>query len=299
MNRPFFIAVVDDDTHIRELVEACLRKEQYRTAGLATAEEALQLWRQDPPDLWVLDIMLPGMDGYAFCQLIRREAEVPIIMISARDHEVDKVLGLELGSDDYLTKPFSLRELSARIKRLLHRWYQVRESGAASAAHVTPAVQEGSASRLHPAIQTASAAHMQPPAQAGSAAVFQGALQHSLSSPRSAIQPASSRRLSLGPLSVLPEERLVLWQGKEVDLTVKEFELVHVFATHPNRAFTREELLTLVWGEDYFGSDRAVDHLVKRVRKKLADLPIEAVWGHGYRLRSHEEAEQLEAGIPD
>lgn len=249
MNRPFFIAVVDDDPHIRELVEACLAKEQYRTAGLASAEEALELWRNDPPDLWVLDIMLPGMDGYAFCQLIRREAEVPIIMISARDHEVDKVLGLELGSDDYLTKPFSLRELTARIKRLLHRWYQARESGAAL-------------------------------------------LQAPLPS-------ASARRFVWGALQVLPEERRVLWNHQEVDLTMKEFELLQVFALHPNRAFTREELLSLVWGEDYFGSDRAVDHLIKRVRKKMAELPIEAVWGHGYRLRVNEGAEQLEAGIPD
>lgn len=250
MNRPFFIAVVDDDTHIRELVEACLTKEQYRTVGLASAEEALELWRQDPPDLWVLDIMLPGMDGYAFCQLIRREAEVPIIMISARDHEVDKVLGLELGSDDYLTKPFSLRELTARIKRLLHRWYQVRENGSAAAPQAQPL-------------------------------------------------PASASRLILGALQVLPEERRVLWHNQEADLTMKEFQLLQVFALHPNRAFTREELLMLVWGEDYFGSDRAVDHLLKRVRKKMTDLPIEAVWGHGYRLRIHEEAEQLEAGVPD
>ena len=248
MNRPFYIAVVDDDTHIRELGEACLKKEQYPTAGLASAEEALNLWRRDPPDLWVLDIMLPGMDGYAFCQLIRREAEVPIIMISARDHEVDKVLGLELGSDDYLTKPFSLRELTARIKRLLHRWYRTQENSPG----------------LLPAVG----------------------------------QPAASRSLTWGALHVLPEERRIFWNQQEVELTMKEFELLHVLALHPNRAFTREELLTLVWGDDYFGSDRAVDHLIKRVRKKMPELPIEAVWGHGYRFRIG-EAEQLEAGLSD
>ncbi len=248
MNRPFYIAVVDDDTYIRELVEACLKKEQYRTAGLASAEEALELWRRDPPDLWVLDIMLPGMDGYAFCQLIRREAEVPIIMISARDHEVDKVLGLELGSDDYLTKPFSLRELTARIKRLLHRWYRTQENG--------------------PGLPSATA------------------------------QLAPSRSLTFGALNILLEERRIFWNQQEVELTMKEFELLHVLALHPNRAFTREELLALVWGDDYFGSDRAVDHLIKRVRKKMPDLSVEAVWGHGYRFRVG-EAEQLEAGISD
>lgn len=107
MNTNYLIAVVDDDQHIRNLVEAYLQKENYRTIGLGSAEEAWTLWQTSPPDMWVLDVMLPGMDGYEFCRRIRNEAEVPIIMISARDNEVDKILGLELGSDDYLVKPFS------------------------------------------------------------------------------------------------------------------------------------------------------------------------------------------------
>jgi len=106
MNNNYLIAVVDDDQHIRNLVEAYLQKENYRTVGLGSAEEAWTLWQTSPPDMWVLDVMLPGMDGYEFCRRIRNEAEVPIIMISARDNEVDKILGLELGSDDYLVKPF-------------------------------------------------------------------------------------------------------------------------------------------------------------------------------------------------
>lgn len=231
----YFIAVVDDDLHIRNLVEAYLQKENFRTVGLESAEEALELWKTQPPDMWVLDLMLPGMDGYEFCRRIRNEAEVPIIMISARDSEVDKILGLELGSDDYLVKPFSPRELVARIKRQLHRWYIVRNEG------VEPGPSSGSV------------------------------------------------QLTVGRLQLIPEERRVFWQGEEAEMTLKEFSLLHLLAEHPNRAFTRDELLTAVWGDDYFGTDRAVDHLVKRVRKKLDGLPIEAVWGHGYRFRKEKE----------
>ncbi|NBD27132.1 response regulator transcription factor [Paenibacillus glycinis] len=231
----YMIAVVDDDSNIRGLVEAYLHKEHFQTVGLGSAEEAWELWRNDPPDLWVLDIMLPGMDGYELCRRIRSEADVPIIMISAKDNEVDKILGLELGGDDYLVKPFSPRELVARVKRQLQRWYKQR-----------------------PADDPASA-------QAASAA------QHSV---------------DVGSLRMLPDERRAFFGKDELDLTFKEFDLLRVFAEHPNRAFTREELLVLVWGDDYFGSDRAVDHLIKRLRKKADQLPIEAVWGHGYRLRS-------------
>ncbi|MBB6733845.1 response regulator transcription factor [Cohnella zeiphila] len=230
----YTIAVVDDDLNIRNLVEAYLNRENYRTIGLGNAEEAWKLWRSAPPDLWVLDIMLPGMDGYELCRRIRYEAEVPIIMISAKDSEVDKILGLELGSDDYLVKPFSPRELVARVKRQLQRWYRLRSAG-------------------------------EP--EAGSA------------------ESAEHAVLQVGTLRILPEERRVFQGGEEADLTFKEFSLLKVFAEHPNRAFTREELLVLVWGDDYYGSDRAVDHLIKRLRKKIDPLPVEAVWGHGYRLR--------------
>ncbi|RJX38118.1 DNA-binding response regulator [Paenibacillus pinisoli] len=231
------IAVVDDDLHIRNLVEAYLVRENYETIGLGTAEEALELWRSDPPDMWVLDIMLPGMDGYEFCRTIRREAEVPIIMISARDNEVDKIMGLELGGDDYMVKPFSPRELVARVKRQLQRWYKLKaEDEAASHDH-------------------------------------------------------ASADIVVGELRLSIEERRVFWEGAEVEITLKEFALLQTLSQHPNRAFSRDDLLAIVWGDDYFGSDRAVDHLVKRVRKKIMQLPVEAVWGHGYRLR-HEGGER-------
>ncbi|MGE5704567.1 MAG: response regulator transcription factor [Clostridia bacterium] len=233
------IAVVDDDANIRQIVLAYLQKEGYQATGLATAEEAWELWTHNPPDLWILDIMLPGMDGYEFCKRIRREAEVPILIISARDEEVDKILGLELGSDDYLTKPFSPRELVARVKRHLHRWDQLRQvqtegNSAESDQHSTLAVEM--------------AGH-------------------------------GSLRLNL-------EERRVFWNEQEVEVTAKEYTMLHLLVERPNRAFARDELLSLVWGMDYYGSERAVDDLIKRLRKKMEGLPIETVWGYGYRLRS-------------
>lgn len=233
MNKDYLIAVVDDDENIRNLIEAYLQKENYRTVGLANAEEAWTLWRTNPPSMWVMDIMLPGMDGYELCRRIRNEAEVPIIMISAKDNEVDKILGLELGSDDYLVKPFSPRELVARIKRQLERWSKVNNP-----------------------------------------------------EEKVIVSEASPTQIDIGELQLMLEQRRVIWYGEEVDLTSKEFLMLKVLAEHPNRAFTRDELLTSVWGEDYFGSDRAVDHLIKRMRKKIERLPVESVWGHGYRMRS-------------
>ncbi|GGG85916.1 response regulator transcription factor [Paenibacillus radicis (ex Gao et al. 2016)] len=234
------IAIVDDDAKIREIVSAYLNKEGYRTFALSTAEEALALWKRESPDLWVLDINLPKMNGYDFCRQIRKETEVPIIMISARDEEVDRILGIELGSDDYLTKPFSPRELVARVNRL---FYRLRT--------------------LHP--------------QAGDHRPL----------------PVQKLQLELDDLKLVIEERQVFWRGKEINMTAKEFTLLRTLLEQPNRAFSRDELLTLVWGADYFGSDRAIDDLVKRLRRKINELPIETVWGHGYRLRVQGEEEQI------
>ncbi|MFD2370627.1 response regulator transcription factor [Brevibacillus sp. GCM10020057] len=235
--KPFSIAIVDDDPNIRQIVEAYLQKEGYLTRSVQSAEEALHLKETEPPDLWVLDIMLPGMNGYEFCRRIRKETEAPIIMISARDEEVDKILGLELGSDDYLTKPFSPRELVARVNRALRRWEQMKQRG-----------------ERHSPVEDAAAGHQ-----------------------------------LLGDLLVLDKEkRLVYSLGEEVEVTSKEFQILCLLSEHPNRAFSRDELLTLVWGEDYFGSDRVVDDLIRRIRKKLDKIPLETVWGFGYRLRSPE-----------
>ncbi len=227
------VGIVEDDQHIRELVEAYLQKEGYETVTLDTAEKAWDQWQESPPDIFVLDIMLPGMNGYEFCTKIRQESDIPIIIISARDEEVDKVLGLELGSDDYLTKPFSPRELVARVNRMAKRWEKYQK----------PTPEEES----------------------------------------------DQDTLSNGPVTLSLKERRAFLQGEEVETTSKEFHMLEILMQEPNRAFSRDELLNRVWGEDYFGSDRAVDDLVKRLRKKLPDIPIETVWGYGYRLRDREE----------
>ncbi|GAB4075067.1 response regulator transcription factor [Barrientosiimonas marina] len=224
------IGVVEDDANIQDIVKAYLEKEGFTITAMDSAEDAWELWETRQPDMWVLDIMLPGMDGYEFCKKIRQESDVPIIIISAKDEEIDKILGLELGGDDYLTKPFSPRELVARVKRVLKRTSH-EESG-----H-TP-----------------------------------------------------DDRLKSGDLLIHESDRRIFWQGEEKDITTKEFDMLLLLARHPNRAYPREELLTNIWGEDYFGSDRAVDDLVKRIRKKLHGIPLETVWGYGYRLRQDEES---------
>ena len=219
------IGVVEDDQNIQNIVSAYLKQEGYTVTILNSAKEAWELWETNPPDMWILDIMLPGMDGYEFCKRIRKESQIPIIIISAKDEEIDKILGLELGSDDYLTKPFSPRELVARVKRLFKRTQ------------------------------------------------FMTTQDH------------LSERIKVGSLLISKDERRLFWEGQEMDMTTKEFDLLLLLAENPNRAYSREELLVKIWGEDYFGSDRAVDDLVKRIRKKIPEIPLETVWGYGYRLR--------------
>ncbi|GAA0431455.1 response regulator transcription factor [Lentibacillus halophilus] len=225
------IGVVEDDPNIQNIVSAYLKKEGFTITVMESAEQAWEWWETQPPDMWILDIMLPGMDGYEFCKRIRRETDdVPIIIISAKDEEFDKILGLELGGDDYLTKPFSPRELVARVKRVFKRTKPGEDIDAGD-------------------------------------------------------------KLKAGSLLIHQEERRIFWYGEEQDVTTKEFDLMLILAANQNRAFSRDELLMKVWGDDYFGSDRAVDDLVKRIRKKLTAIPLETVWGYGYRLRVDEDGQ--------
>src|SRR5690625_5098833 len=225
------IGLVEDDPNIQDIVSDYLKKAGYLVTVLGSAEAAWELWKTNPPDMWVLDIMLPGMDGYEFCKKIRNESEVPIIIISAKDDEIDKILGLELGGDDYLTKPFSPRELIARVKRLFKR----------------------SGLKTHK------------PEIAGD-------------------------KVKAGQLEIDKKERRIFYEDREKEVTPKEFDLLLLLAENVNRAFSREELLIKIWGDNYFGSDRAVDDLVKRIRKKIENVPLDTVWGDGYRLRNEGES---------
>ncbi|HLR81146.1 MAG TPA: response regulator transcription factor [Bacillota bacterium] len=226
----YHIGVVEDDPNIQNIVSAFLKKAGFEVSLLNSAEEGIELWQSNPPDMWILDIMLPGMDGYDFCKKIRNKSDVPIIIISAKDEEVDKIIGLELGGDDYLTKPFSPRELVARVKRLLKRSYTSKRLVGPKDDHI-----------------------------------------------------------KVGDLLIYQQQRRMFWEDEEQDMTTKEFDLLLLLAKHPNRAFSRDELLTHVWGDDYVGSDRAVDDIVKRIRKKIPQLPLETVWGYGYRLRNGDD----------
>jgi two-component system, OmpR family, alkaline phosphatase synthesis response regulator PhoP len=227
------VLVVEDDASIRTLVALHLRLEKLEVTEVADGQEALQRARTDPFDLIVLDVMLPGLDGVTVCGAIRRDsinADVPILMLTARREEADKVLGLETGADDYLTKPFGIRELVARVRALLRRR---RRPDASSTGHRAP------------------------------------------------VQAAA--------LVVDPSRRQARINGEEIELTVHEFELLYVLASNRGIVFSREALMQRVWGEDTYITERSVDTLVKRVRRKIevdAANPqfILTVWGTGYKF---------------
>ena len=216
------VYIVDDEANIRDLIKKYLVKEGFRAEAFSCAEDVLSAVRREQPDLFVLDITMPGMDGLELCRAIRKDGDTPIIFVSARGEELDRVLGLELGADDYLAKPFSPRELLARIKNILRR---------------------------------------------------------AAAPPRSGIK-------YLKELAFHTDERRITLNGREIELTPKEYELLVFLAGNVSRAFSRDQLLDHIWGFDYVGDIRAVDDLIKRVRKKIKESSVEihTVWGYGYKL---------------
>ncbi len=230
------ILVVDDEKPISDIVKFNLTKEGYEVHVAADGEEALQKVDEVHPDLILLDLMLPKMDGLEVARQVRKNYDMPIIMVTAKDSELDKVLGLELGADDYVTKPFSNRELVARVKANLRR------QGAPSA------------------------------------------------------QPAEVEEnsdIEIGDLVIHPEAYMVSKRGENIELTHREFELLHYLAQHIGQVMTREHLLQTVWGYDYFGDVRTVDVTVRRLREKVEDNPSHPKWlvtrrGVGYYLRNPE-----------
>ncbi|QBX92842.1 response regulator YycF [Lactiplantibacillus plantarum] len=230
------ILVVDDEKPISDIIKFNLTKEGYEVHVAADGEEALQKVDEVHPDLILLDLMLPKMDGLEVARQVRKNYDMPIIMVTAKDSELDKVLGLELGADDYVTKPFSNRELVARVKANLRR------QGAPSA------------------------------------------------------QPAEVEEnsdIEIGDLVIHPEAYMVSKRGENIELTHREFELLHYLAQHIGQVMTREHLLQTVWGYDYFGDVRTVDVTVRRLREKVEDNPSHPKWlvtrrGVGYYLRNPE-----------
>lgn len=226
------ILVVDDDQNINELIGLYFAKEGYEVESVLHGNQAIPAFHRVQPDLIILDLMLPGMDGYDICREIRKESQVPIIMLTARGETLDKVVGLELGADDYVQKPFEPSELVARVKAVLRRSEQRPESA----------------------------------------------------------EKENPERVEFEGLVVDKARYTVEIAGHPVEMPPKELELLFFLASHPNRVFTREQLLGNVWGYDFFGESRTVDVHVKRIREKIdaldADLPwsIKTVWGVGYKF---------------
>ncbi|CAJ1175976.1 Transcriptional regulatory protein WalR [Fructilactobacillus sanfranciscensis] len=232
------ILVVDDEKPITDIEKFSLEKEGYEVEVAYDGEDALKKVEENTPDLMILDIMLPKIDGLEVAKEVRKTHNMPIIMVTAKDSELDKVLGLEIGADDYVTKPFSNRELVARVKANLRR--------------------------------------------------------QSVASENSSKEDDEKREITFGDLTVHPDSYSVTKNGKTVDLTHREFELIHYLAQHAGQVMTREHLLQTVWGYDFFGDVRTVDVTVRRLREKIEDDPSQPKWlvtrrGVGYYVRSAEE----------
>lgn len=239
MNKPK-VLIVEDDATVRELMQVYLG-DDFELVLAADGVTAVEKARQEKPTVILLDIMLPQRNGWEVCQEIRGFSKAPIIIVSAKGEESDKIQGLELGADDYLTKPFSPRELYARVKAQVRRnSYHAEEIERSREAE-----PEG--------------------------------------------QPKSNDAdwLRLNNLRIDLKGRRIFIGDHELELTSKEYELMLFLAQNSGQVFKREQLLERVWGFDYEGEDRAVDSIIKRLRKKLAlhqaDY-INTVWGVGYKL---------------
>ncbi|HLZ71962.1 MAG TPA: response regulator transcription factor [Dehalococcoidia bacterium] len=223
------VLVVDDEAMVTEVVGKYLRREGYEVVCVGDGDAALAAAQQHRPDLVVLDLMLPRVDGLEVCRKLRARSQVPVIMLTAKGEELDRIIGLELGADDYIPKPFSPRELVARVKAVLRR--------AAS------------------------------------------------------VQRPDGERLDFGELAIDVPGRVVWLRGQRVELTAKEFDLLHFLAGSVGRAFTREELLNKVWDYEYFGDANTVTVHVRRLRSKIETDParpayVKTVWGIGYKFEA-------------
>lgn len=229
------VLVIDDDTNICELLRLYLEKEGFSVISVNDGETALTTFKSEEPDIVLLDIMLPKLDGWQVCREIRKFSDTPIIMLSAKGETFDKVLGLELGADDYVTKPFDTKEIVARIKSVLRR---------------------------------------------------------TNSSSVSAENDQNNKEVNYDKLSINLTNYVMKVDGKQVDTPPKELELIYHLASHPNKVFTRDQLLDEVWGFEYYVDSRTVDVHIKRLREKLKGVSdkweLRTVWSVGYKFEVKE-----------
>lgn len=230
------ILVVDDEKNISDIIKFNLKKDGYETLTAYDGEEALKLVDAENPDLIILDLMLPKIDGLEVCKQVKERNNIPIIMLTAKDSELDKVVGLEVGADDYVTKPFSNRELLARVKAHLRR---------------------------------------------------QDVIDNSASEDK-------QKEIKIGNLIIDRSSYVVTRDNNKIDLTHREFDLINYLAENLGKVITREQLLEMVWGYDYYGDARAVDVTVRRLRQKLEEDPSNPEYlvtrrGVGYFLNNFEK----------
>lgn len=216
----YTIALVEDEEDLNKLIQTYLKKAGYEVIPFYNGKDALNNINTKV-HLWILDIMLPNnISGYDIIKEIRKNNEMmPVIFTSARDKDLDKIIGLELGSDDYITKPYSPKELVLRVNNIIKRVYS-----------------------------------------------------------------NELNKIKYNDYTVNLEKRMVLLNNKEIILTTLEFDLLNMFLQNKGKSFSRDEILSKVWGENYYGTDRVVDDLIRRLRKKMPDLNINTIYGYGYRL---------------
>lgn len=228
------VLVVDDEKLIVKGIRFSLMQDDMEVDCAYDGEEALQMAKEKSYDIILLDVMLPKMDGFEVCQQIREFSSVPIIMLTAKGDDMDKILGLEYGADDYITKPFNILEVKARIKAIIRR------------------------------------------------------------TSRQEAKPKNPNVIEDGDVKIDCESRRLYILGKEIILTAKEFDLMELFVKNPNKVYSRENLLNLVWGYEYPGDVRTVDVHVRRLREKVEAKPSEpkyvhTKWGVGYYYRSDKQ----------
>ena len=221
------ILIVEDEATLRHIVADALEEAGHSVITASDGAEGLQLFRQEQPHLVIADIMLPKMDGFSVCQQIREFSNVPIIMLTAKGDDMDKILGLEYGADDYITKPFNILEVKARIKAIIRRV-----------------------------------------------------------APKEVVKEAA-KEVQSGEVLLDCESRRCYIEEKEIGLTAKEFEVLELLMLNPNKVYSRENLLSLIWGAEYPGDVRTVDVHIRRLREKIEENPSEpkyvhTKWGVGY-----------------
>ncbi len=260
------ILVIEDEANIAQILRLYLEQAGYTVLTASDGVAGIELHAREHPDLVILDLMLPALDGMEVCRRIRAWANTPILMLTARQGEEDRIAGLELGADDYLVKPFSPREVVSRVKAILRRSHQSTTAEARENKNeMEPALVAGGRSTTDSAVQTQGVAS------------------------RPGQEKAEGEELDFGGLRIHIPARRVEVNGQKVTLTAKEFDLLVTLARSPDRVFTRESLLDQVWGYTYLGDGRTVDVHVGTLRKKieaLADAPhhIKTVWGVGYKF---------------